>query len=207
MKKAGVKVLTVIGALLGIVMVFTSCASVHEVQVLYKMPAPRAALQGKAVKFVLIDQRQTKEFLRPGAKRELRHFSNNISFAVAKYNEPGFKIGPLAPLDAVEQAFKRRLEAEGIVLASKVGRSVPELEIVLKDFSLDFSERKWVASMSYEARLKVNGQVRATQSISSSAERYKVVRKKGADMAVGDIFTDTVNRLDLVKLFKDAGLL
>ena len=198
------------GSLWGLLLlcfILTSCASINEVQVLYKLPAPSGILQGKSLKLTLVDERQIKEFLKPGAKRELKHFSNNVSFAVAKYNEAGFKIGPYPPLEVIKEAFKRRLESEGIVLARTSGQGVPELEIVLKDFSLDFLDRKWVASMSYEARLKVDGQVRASQSVSGSAERFKVIRKKGADMAVGDIFTDTLNRLDLVRLFKDANLL
>jgi len=184
-----------------------SCASVHEVQVLYKLPAPGKALEGKGVRFTLVDERSDKNFLLMGARKELGHFSNNIGFAVAKYGEQGFKIGPFAPLDAIREAFKRRLEDEGIRLESGSGKEVPRLEIALKEFSLDFVDRKWVASMTYEARLKVDGVVRATQFISGNAERVKVVRNKGADMAVGDIFTDALNRLDLVKLFRDARLL
>ena len=187
--------------------VIASCASVYEVQVLYKLPAPSGLLQGKSLKITLIDERQIKEFLKPGARNELKHFSNNVSFAVARYNEPGFKIGPLAPMAALKEAFERRIENEGITLAKEVGPGIPELEIGVKDFSLDFADRKWVASMIYEARLKIDGQVRATQFISGSAERFKVLRKKGADMAVGDIFTDTLNRLDLVRLFQDARLM
>ncbi|HDM09003.1 MAG: hypothetical protein JRI39_08830 [Deltaproteobacteria bacterium] len=197
----GIWVLWVLG------FVIASCASVYEVQILYKLPGPSGLLQGKSLKFTVIDERQIKEFLKAGAKRELKHFSNNVSFAVAKYNEAGFKIGPLAPMAALKKAFERRIENEGINLAKGVGPGIPELEIGVKDFSLDFAERRWVASISYEARLKVDGQVRATQFISGSAERFKVLRKKGADMAVGDIFTDTLNRLDLVRLFQDARLM
>ena len=197
----GIWVLWVLG------FVIASCASVYEVQILYKLPGPSGLLQGKSLKFTVIDERQIKEFLKAGAKRELKHFSNNVSFAVAKYNEAGFKIGPLAPMAALKKAFERRIENEGINLAKGVGPGIPELEIGVKDFSLDFAERRWVASISYEARLKVDGQVHATQFISGSAERFKVLRKKGADMAVGDIFTDTLNRLDLVRLFQDARLM
>ena len=206
MKRTLIKQMVSIGCVLFILLAI-SCTTVHEVQVLYKMPLCSGVLQGKRLKFILSDQRQIKEFLKPGAKRELKHFSTNLSFAVAKYNEAGFKIGSYCPLEAIKEAFRRRLESEGIVLAETSGLSVPELEIVLKDFSLDFFDRKWVACMSYDARLKVDGRVVATQSVSSSAERFKLISKKGADMAIGDIFTDTINRLDLVGLFRNAHLI
>ncbi len=207
MIRKGIKIETSFWGVLLLCLALVSCASIYEVQVLYKLPASGHVLQGKSIKFTLIDERTSKEFLKPGAKMELKHYSSNLSFAVAKYNEAGFKIGPLPPLTAVKEAFKRRIENEGIKLIKESGPGVPELEIGLKEFSLDFVDRKWVASMSYEARLKINGKVRATQFISGSSERFKVVRRKGADMAVGDIFTDTLNRLDLVGLFKNAGLL
>ncbi|RLB42138.1 MAG: hypothetical protein DRH12_06430 [Deltaproteobacteria bacterium] len=187
--------------------IIVSCGSIHEVQVVYQLPPPGKVLQGRKVVFRFVDQRPSKDFLKPNAKKELKHFSTDVSFAVAKYREAGFKLGPYTPADAIRDAFKRRLENDGLVLVSEAGEVVPELEIVLEDFSLDYIERQWAASISYEARLKKGGRVLATQTVSANAQRYKILRREGADKAVTDVFNETVNRLDLVKLFRDARLL
>jgi len=206
MGKRSIMISLLIGVLMSGMFVF-SCTSIPEIQVLYRLPAPSMGLQGKSVVLKIIDKRADKEFLRPGARRQFKYFSGNLSFAVAKYNEAGFKIGPFDPIAVIKEGFKRRLENDGIRIVSEPAEGVPELQIILEEFSLDFVARQWVATMRYEAKLLKDSRVLANQSISGKAERFKILRRKGADTALGDIFTDTLNRLDLVKLFHDAHLL
>jgi hypothetical protein len=63
-----------------------------------------------------------------------------------------------------------------------------------------------MVKMSYEAKLLKEGKVLATRTINGQAERFKLIGRDEADRAVGEIFTDMINRLDVLDLFQSTGL-
>ncbi len=184
-----------------------SCASIPELGVLYRMPQPTSRLQGMEVSLVIQDARPSKEILRPGAKGVFGVFSGNISYSLARFNEKGFKIGVFTLREALRKSFEKRLEAEGLKVVSDSMAQVPKIVIVVEELYLDYKDRRWVGEMAYEARVVKEGQVLATQHLTGKAERIRIMGRKGADRVMGDLITDMVNRLDLVKLFSQARLL
>ena len=183
-----------------------SCAPIPELKVLYKLPAPSNDLKGKKVFLAVEDVRKTKELFGEGAKQEFGNYVGNISLSVARYNETGFKIGPF-PLPAlVKEGFKKRLENAGIEVLSQPPHGEPQLLIAINRFLLDLVDRTWIAKMSYEAKLVRDEKTLAAQIIEGEAERVKVIGRKEADTVTGEIFTDMVNRLDLLRLFRQAKL-
>jgi len=66
--------------------------------------------------------------------------------------------------------------------------------------------RKWLAKMSYEARLTGEKGAVATQFVNGQAERYKVIGRDGGDTLMGEIFTDMVNAMNPVRLIEQTGL-
>lgn len=184
-----------------------SCGSITNLKVLYQLPQSSTQFSGRDVYFVLEDARPSRNILGEGARRELKNFPGNIIYSIAKYQQSGFRLGPYPLTDVVKDGFKRRLENMGFRVLTAPGTSVPQVTIVLQEFSMNFLNRKWVASMRYEARLLNNGKLLATQSISAQTERYKVVGKKGADEALGELFTDAVNRLNVGRLFEQGRIL
>jgi len=184
-----------------------SCASIPELSVNYQLPPPSEQLKGKEVVFTFEDTRKERDILALGAKKDLRNFSGNISFSVARHNEPGFKIGVFEFPALMKSAFNRRLETLGLKLVPEQSPGAPELLIVLSEFTLDFVSRKWVVEMNYEASLRKNGKVLSKQTIGGKAERLKLIGLREADSVLGEIFTDLINRLDVVRLFQQGGLL
>ena len=81
-----------------------------------------------------------------------------------------------------------------------------ELVFVLQEFSLDLVDRTWKVRLGYEARLVKNGAVLSKQFATGEAERLKIMGTEQADAVVGDLFADVMNRLNVAKLFRDAGL-
>jgi hypothetical protein len=81
------------------------------------------------------------------------------------------------------------------------------LTISLKKLTLDLREHKWKTDLNYDAVLSLPGHPTARENVHGSAERFRVIGRKGADTVLSEILTDVVNRLDLVKLFKNAGLI
>lgn len=184
-----------------------SCATVPELKVLYRLPAVSNQLEGHEVSFSMEDARVSKGILKEGARIEFKHFPGNIIYSIAKFNESGFRLGPYELTEMIKDGFKRRLKNVGLKVLPMAGSGAPELKIVLQEFSLDYFKRNWVGKMRYEARLLKEGKLLATQSISAQTEKYKVVGTKGADKAIGELFTDAVNRLDVARLLEQAHLL
>jgi len=184
-----------------------SCATIPELKVHYQLPRASDNLEGKHVYLAFEDARKTQEMFGTAAKQEFGNYVGNISFSVARHNEPGFKIGPFKLTDMVKEGFKRRFENAGLEVLSVKSATEPQILIVLNEFMIDLVDRKWVAKMAYEARLMKDGKTLSSQIISGEAERLKLIGRREADTVSGEIFTDMINRLDLLRLFQQGNLM
>lgn len=183
-----------------------SCASIPELKLHYQLPSGSSMLKGKRVVLLLKDSRASKGILGQGAQDDFGSFSGNVSYSVANFNDPGFKIGPYRPATAFKESFKRRLESLGVEVLSDKSVGETELELELKDFVLELISRKWIVKLNYEARLIREGKTLSMQAVNGQGERLKTVGRGAAHKLMGEIFTDTVNRLDIYRLFKQADL-
>jgi hypothetical protein len=189
-----------------------SCATVPELRVNYRLPPKSEALKSKRVFVGFEDARASKDLIGRGAKKEYKNFTGNITYSLARDDESGFRRGAYKVPSLFKDVFQRRLTYLGAEVVSNEEYSDVELRIVLKELLLDLVEedlvkKKWTVAMSYEGRLIQNGEVLANQIISGQGERAKVVGKGDADKVMGEVFEDLVNRLDVPRLFQQAGLL
>lgn len=189
------------------VLFFTqACSSIAYVQLNDRLPAKATALEGKKVFLVVEDERKTKDFAGRGVKREFDNFSESIAYSVKKGTEPGLKMGLYDVSSLVREAFRLRVGNEGAEIVPDKTAGQVELVFVLQEFSLDLVDRNWKVRLAYEARLVKDGAVLAKQFATGEAERLKILGTEQADTVVGDLFTDVMNRLNVAKLFRDAGL-
>ena len=79
-----------------------------------------------------------------------------------------------------------------------------QIEFVLNRFVLDLKARKWILTMSYQTILKENGDLVLSESISGTAERVKVVGSRDAEKLISELISDTINKVDITKLFQKA---
>jgi len=193
--------LCIFGALL-----FTlACSSIAYVQLNDRVPAKAAALAGKKAFLSLEDERKSGDFAGPGVKREFDNFSETLAYSVQKGTDPAVKMGLYDAASLVKEAFRARVEREGVEILSERKAGQVGLVLALQDFSLDLVGRDWKVKFGYEVRLIKNGAVLAKQFASGEAERLKIMGTEQADAVVGDLFADVMNRLNVAKLFKDAG--
>ncbi len=189
------------------VLYFTqACSSIAYVQLNDRLPAKATALEGKKVFLVVEDERKTKDFAGRGVKREFDNFSESIAYSVKKGTEPGLKMGLYDVSSLVREAFRLRVGNEGAEIVPDKTAGQVELVFVLQEFSLDLVDRNWKVRLAYEVRLVKEGAVLAKQFATGEAERLKILGTEQADTVVGDLFTDVMNRLNVAKLFRDAGL-
>jgi hypothetical protein len=181
-----------------------ACSSKPFLIVNYQLPSPTDTLADKEVSQVIIDKRQSKAFLSESAQKSLREFDETFSLVVLKEDGSGNLLG-IYEVDAlIDEIFKQRLINIGLQVSAPTGQTEYELEIKLEEFKLDLAGRKWILNMSYQANLLKNGRLLAVESVNGSAERLKVMAKSDAEKLLGELLTDMVNKLDLVKLFQQA---
>ncbi|MBW1733888.1 MAG: hypothetical protein JRJ09_06375 [Deltaproteobacteria bacterium] len=183
-----------------------SCATIPELQVLYRPAPPLKHLEGRAVALRVEDKRASKRILGQGAVKEFKGFSGNVSLSVARADENESRMGIFSVPDLMREAFRIRLERLGVKVLSGPARGKPELVIVLREFSLDLEGWQWIARMGYEARIVKGGVTLASQSINGQAQRFQSLGRESADLLMGEIFSDSMNALNLPRLFTQAGV-
>jgi len=192
---------------LGILLFLTalvSCTTIPHLNVEYRLPPQSDELKGKQVSLVFQDKREVKDILGKGAQKDFKNFSGNISYSLAKGKEKGFKIGLYKISSLFMEVFKLRLENLGMEVVSEGEKGEIAIVIVLEGLILDLIDRKWVVTMEYEARLVKDQKTLARQMINGQGERLKLLGRGQADVVMGEIFTDMVNRLNVGRLFQQA---
>ena len=94
----------------------------------------------------------------------------------------------------------------GIEVVQREIEDTPLFELTLNRFQLDLKDRTWVSDLSYEVKLTKDNQKTSLEKVFAQAERTKVMGRGAGETLVGDIFTESINKLNIIKLFKNAGL-
>jgi len=188
--------------LLGVLVV--ACATKSYINVIYRLPLSSYDLKGKKVFLEIKDVRSVKTIFSEKAKTKFKNFTGLFMFSLSEGGKKNFIVGAFDLPSLFKEAFSRRLENMGIEVLTEPKKTDPVIEIVMQNFLLDLVDRKWVAEISYEARLIKDNKLLATETISGNAERFKVFSQGDAEKVLGEIFTTVVNRLDFRKLFQQA---
>jgi len=182
------------------------CADRSYLIVDYQVPAASRQLIGQTVRLRVEDQRGTANIMSENAAYQFRSFKDRYSLAWIMPDNERILAGEHDIAQLFLTAFEKRLASMGVAVTADANSQVPELTIVLKEFSIDLQNHKWIANVGYEASLTNALHPTAKENIRGNAERIKVIGRKGADMVVSEIFTEVVNRVDLLKLFQRAKL-
>jgi hypothetical protein len=182
-----------------------ACATSNVLGVNYQLPARPSEPIPRSVAIVFEDARKDSALLSRSAREELEGFTNVFALTVSKPGRSGELKGayPLGPL--FTEILRYRLEDAGLkVLPSSAGADA-QFTFVLKEFQMDFGDRKWSAAVAYEARLVKNEALLSRQTVNGSAERVMWMKKADAEKVIGELMSDTINQMDLAALFKQAG--
>lgn len=196
------RAIRVITIILFLAIATSFCTSKHFLIVNYQLPNEPQSLREASVALVLKDSREDPAIATKSAKMALKDFSGNFTLIVAQENKNERLVGAFGLHSMLKQIFKHRLENAGIQVASTEESRETVVEIILKTFKLDLVERKWVINMTYQANLLRQNRFVAGETITGSAERLRVVGSKDAELIIGELITDVVNRLNLSELFK-----
>jgi uncharacterized lipoprotein YajG len=186
---------------------FSGCAGRNYLIVDYQVPASSHELDGQIVRLKVEDARQSGSILSSDAAYQFPEFSGIYSLAWILPSQERVLAGEHQLIELFKTVFEKRLAELGVSTVYTDDASVALLTITLKQFRLDLQNHKWMADLSYDAVLTQPDHPIAKENIHGSAERARIIGRKGADTVLSDIFSDVVNRLDFPKLFRNAKLI
>ena len=181
------------------------CASKNFLKVNYQLPTESVELKETRVALTVKDVRENPTIVTKSAKQALKNFTGHFALIVAKENKDDKLVGAFGLSSMIREVFKHRLENAGVQVVTEEDFGDSIVEIVLKEFKLDLQNRKWIIKMNYQANLIKQNRVVAGETITGSAERLRVISGKNAEMVIGELVTDMVNRLNLNDLLQAAG--
>jgi hypothetical protein len=183
-----------------------ACATKSYINVNYHLPLSSYDLKGKKIFLEIKDMRSDKTIFSEKAKPKFKNFTGLFLFSLSQGEKKNYVVGTFDLPSLFKTAFSRRLENMGIEILTEPEKTEPVIEIDLQNFFLDLVDRKWVAQISYEARLIKDNNLLARETISGDLERYKLLPQGDVEKVLGEIFTTLVNKLDFQKLFQQAAL-
>jgi ABC-type uncharacterized transport system auxiliary subunit len=183
-----------------------ACATKSYINVNYRLPLSSYDLKGKKIFLEIKDGRSVKTIFSEKAKTKFKNFTGLFLFSLSQGEQKDYVVGAFDLPSLFKTAFSRRLENLGVVMLKEPLTTEPVIEIDLQKFFLDLVDRKWVAQISYEARLIKDNKLVARETVSGDAQRYKLLPQGDVEKVLGEVFTSLVNTLDFQKLFQRAAL-
>ena len=191
----------------GLLLLFMGCAPRTYLIVDYQVPASSQQLDGQQVRLLVTDSRLDPYILSPAVARQFEGFQDRYSLAWVTPDRGRIIAGEHDLQGLFHAAFQKRLEVLGVTVVPDDIQTAPLFQVDLQSLKVDQEGRNWVAQMSYTASLTKDNKLIASESVRGSAQRTKIIGRKGADNTLSDIFSDIINRLNITNLFKQAQLI
>jgi len=195
----------ILSIICGILLVTVACAKPYHFYVKYDVPVSVSQSLEKRIYLKVIDGRETETFLSQAARNEFDLWDGTFALYYSE-KKPKSAVDTYSLTALIRTIMAQRLESKGIMVVDHHSAGLPTLEMTLKKLQLELQDRTWVSDIRYEVQLSSDNLKTGRETVSGKAERTKVMGRGAGEILVSEILTDTINRLDIDKLFKNAGL-
>ncbi len=186
---------------LSMVLVFlVACGGRSYLNVAYQLPEAYKGLPDQPVYLDVSDQRSAQDIFTPAAQKAFRHFTGLFSLEVVSANGSSQMAGAYDLSGLFEEALRERLKRQGVTVLDGPQSGANRLAVAVDTFSIDLQNHKWLADVGYAVALHKPSGTIIKEKIRGNAERVKLVGKGDIEKVIGEIFSDTINRLDLKRL-------
>lgn len=188
--------------------IFTyGCGKKPFIDVTYRLPDKQTALEQKKMAFEVRDNRGDKIIFNDKAKEKFKDFTGSFTLTVMMEEDKWVFEGEFDLQTLFEKALSKRLESMEVVIIHEKSKEDLLFQVMLHKFYIKRDGRKWESHVSYEANLIKDGRIIAKETVSGTAERTGIMAgTSDAEKVISDIFTETINKLDIQKLFDQAML-
>lgn len=181
--------------LLIIASVFSCTPKDPSIRIDYELPSASTAFEGKKVSLKVADKREDKNILDPAAFNKFEKFNGKFSFAHKNKDQ---LLGIYNASGLFKEAIRTRLTKQGLTFVDPA-KDVPELLIVLKEFSLKY-KNGWKVKIHFEAHLNKDGTLLSKERITQNAED-QISFKSHGERLLEDSFSAIINKLNIERLF------
>ena len=181
-----------------------ACAKPYHLNVTYMLPQAQTVLAKSSVAIEIIDARENTMIFSEKARKEFDRWDGTFVL-VEPQKAQAEQQATSEFTDILKDALKKRLNMMNIDVMDEAKDTLPVLKLRLKKFFLDLKDRNWVSDFRFDVELSKDGSKTGREQVSAQAERTKVMGKGGGEKLIGEIFSEGINKLNLEKLFENAG--
>ena len=150
------------------------------------------------------DERLDKEVIGDGAKptvgtRVLGYVSFGIVYA-AMPDQPTLK-NQQDPISIFKTATAERLSRNGIIVTDDKDTDALAVELLVRQFKLDFNFGKWNGEVGYVARVWKDGEIVCQNDIYEKATAFNLYGFASGEKAINEAFTKAIDKLDVNSCF------
>lgn len=152
------------------------------------------------------DERLDKEIFGDGAKpsagtRALGFVFFGVYYAPALlFDQPTLK-DQQDPIRIFKTATSERLSKNGITVTNDKDNDVLVVDLLVRQFKLDFSFGKWIGEVGYVDRVKKNGEIVCQNEIYEKATAFNFYGFGSGEKAINEAFGKAIDRLDINSCF------
>lgn len=187
-----------------LLLTMVACGGRSYLNVAYQLPEAYKGLPDQPVYLEVRDQRDGQDIFTPAAKKAFRHFTGLFSLEVIGANGTSQMAGAYDLAGLFEEALRERLKRQGVTVLDAPESEANRLAVSVDTFSIDLQNHKWVANVDYAVGLHKPSGTIIKEKIRANAERLKLMGKGNIEKVIGEIFSDSVNRLNLKRLLDTA---
>jgi hypothetical protein len=155
------------------------------------------------VLIVSTDERVDKEVIGDGAKPTVgTRFMGYIAFGVlyaAMPDQPTLK-DQEDPARIFKTAMAERLSKNGVAITNDKEKAVI-IDLLVRQFKIDFNFGKWSGEVGYVARVKKNGEIICESNIYEKANAFNLYGFGSGEKAINEAFNNAINKLDINSCF------
>lgn len=150
------------------------------------------------------DERLNKEIIGDGAKssvgtRVLGYVAFGVIYA-AMPDQPTFK-DQQDPVRIFKTAMSERLSKNGIILTNDKENDAITIDLLVRQFKLDFNFGKWTGEVGYVARINKNGEIVCENNIYEKATAFNLYGFGSGEKAISEAFNKAIDRFDVNSCF------
>lgn len=150
------------------------------------------------------DERLDKEVIGDGAKssvgtRVLGYVAFGVIYA-AMPDQPTFK-DQQDPVRIFKTAMSERLSKNGIILTKDKENDAITIDLLVRQFKIEFNFGKWTGEVGYVARINKNGEIVCENNIYEKATAFNLYGFGSGEKAISEAFNKAIDRFDVNSCF------
>mgnify|MGYP001545069921 CR=1 FL=1 len=183
-----------------LLLTLNACGGPSYMNVAYSLPEAYKGFPDHPIFLEVSDQRGDADLFTVDAQQAFRHFTGLFSLEIIGADGNSQMAGAYDLEGLFDQALRERFRRQGVTVLETPRADADRLTVTVETFKIDLRSHKWIADVGYAVALQKPSGTIIKEKVRGNAERVKLVGRRDIEKVIGDIFSDSVNRLNLKRL-------